>query len=346
MSSRAVNLTILALLLLELASGLGSFLVGRPEGAWVFWLHGIGGLSLVALLIWKWRIVMRSFARRGAGPWSIAPGALGVLFIGTLATGIWWAVVGRGSLPVPFYGDMRPLVLHAILAFLLVPPFALHAALRWPRVRHTDFTSRRAALRLLAVGAGGFVLWRGLAAASTVSAGPDRRFTGSREEASFEGNAHPVTNWLSDSRQRIAADAWRLEVRGAVSEPYVLGYRELGELPQRTLRATLDCTGGWYTRQDWSGVPLSSLLARAGVAEEARSVRAVSATGYSRRFGLGEAEELLLATHVGDDRLSQGHGFPVRLVAPSRRGYHWVKWVERIEVSERPAWWQPPLPLQ
>ena len=346
MSSRAVNLLILALLLLELASGLGSFLVGRPEGAWVFWLHGIGGLSLVALLIWKWRIVVRSFARRGAGPWSIAPGALGLLFLGTLATGIWWAVVGRGSVPVPFYGDMRPLVLHAILAFLLVPPFALHAALRWPRVRHTDFTSRRAALRLLAVGAGGFVLWRGLAAASTVSAGPDRRFTGSREEASFEGNAHPVTNWLSDSRQRIAADAWRLEVRGAVSEPYVLGYRELGELPQQTLRATLDCTGGWYTRQDWSGVPLSSLLARAGVGEEARSVRAVSATGYSRRFGLGEAEELLLATHVGGDRLSQGHGFPVRLVAPSRRGYHWVKWVERIEVSERPAWWQPPLPLQ
>ena len=346
MSSRAVNLTILALLLLELASGLGSFLVGRPEGAWVFWLHGIGGLSLVVLLIWKWRIVMRSFARRGAGPWSLAPGALGVLFLGTLATGSWWAVVGRGSLPVPFYGDMRPLVLHAILAFLLVPPFALHAALRWPRVRHTDFTSRRAVLRLLAVGAGGFVLWRGLAVASTVSAGPDRRFTGSREEASFEGNAYPVTNWLSDSRQRIAADAWRLEVRGAVSEPYVLGYRELGELPQQSLRATLDCTGGWYTRQDWSGVALSSLLARAGVSGEAQSVRAISATGYSRRFGLGEANGLLLATHVGGDRLTSGHGFPVRLVAPGRRGYHWVKWVERIEVSERPAWWQPPLPLQ
>ncbi len=346
MSSRAVNLLILALLLLELASGLGSFLVGRPEGAWVFWLHGVGGLSLVVLLIWKWRIVMRSFARRGAGPWSIAPGVLGVLFLGTLATGVWWAVAGRGSVPVPFYGEMRPLVLHAILAFLLVPPFALHAALRWPRVRRADFTSRRAVLRLLAVGAGGFVLWRGLAAASTIAAGPERRFTGSREEASFEGNAHPVTNWLGDSRQRIAADAWRLAVRGAVSGPYALGYRELGELPQRTLRATLDCTGGWYTRQDWSGVPLAALLARAGVTEEAQSVEAISVTGYRRRFGLGEAEGLLLATHVGGERLSQGHGFPVRLVAPRRRGYHWVKWVERIEVSERPAWWQPPLPLQ
>ena len=87
MSSRAVHLTILALLLLELASGLGSFLVGRPEGAWVFWLHALGGLSLVVLLTWKWRIVLRSFARRGAGPWSIAPGALGVLMkIPTIST--------------------------------------------------------------------------------------------------------------------------------------------------------------------------------------------------------------------------------------------------------------------
>ena len=345
MSTRAVNLVILALLLLELASGLASFLVGAPEGRWVFWVHGVGGLSLVVLLIWKWRIVVRSFARRGAGLWSIAPAALGVCFLGTLATGLWWALVGRGSVPVPLYGDMRPLVLHAILAFLLVPPFALHAALRWPRVRHADFTSRRAMLRLLAVGAGGFVLWRGVAAASTLS-GPERRFTGSREEASFEGNAHPVTNWLSDSRQRISAESWRLEVGGAVSEPYALGYRELGELPQRALRATLDCTGGWYTTQDWSGVPLPALLELAGVDAEARSIRAISATGYSRRFGLGEAEGMLLATHVGGERLSSGHGFPARLVAPTRRGYHWVKWVERIEVSERPPWWQPPLPLQ
>ena len=311
----------------------------------MFWLHGIGGLSLVALLLWKWRIVMRSFARRGAGPWSIAPGALGVLFLGTLATGIWWAAIGRGSLPVPIYGEMRPLVLHTILAFALVPPFALHAALRWPRVRHSDFTSRRALLRLLAVGAGGFVLWRGVAAASALS-GPQRRFTGSREEASFAGNAHPVTNWLSDTRQRIAADAWRLEVGGAIAEPYVLGYGELAELPQRTLRATLDCTGGWYTTQDWSGVPLPALLARRA------SPRMRGASRRSRRratagaFGLGEAEGLLLATHVGGERLSAGHGFPVRVIAPERRGYHWVKWVERIEVSERPPWWQPPLPLQ
>ena len=345
MSARAVNLALFALLLLELVSGLASFLVGSAEGRWVFWLHSAGGLSVVVLLAWKWRIVARSFARRGAGVWSLAPALLGVLFLGILLTGLWWLIVGRGTLLVPFYGEMRPLVLHTILALALVPLFALHVVLRWPRRPAAAFASRRAALRLLAVGGAGFALSRGLALAAPHT-GPGRRFTGSREEASFTGNAHPVTNWLSDSRQRIPADEWRLEVRGAAREPLALGYRALDALARRARRATLDCTGGWYTVQDWSGVPLAALLERAAPSGDARSVVVTSATGFSRRFGLGAAPRLLLATHVGGERLSAGHGFPLRLVAPGRRGYHWVKWVVRVEVSERPGWWQPPLPPQ
>lgn len=344
MSARATNLAILALLLLELASGLGSLLVGSPDGRWVFWLHGAGGLSLVLLIGWKWRIVARSFARRGAGPWSFTPVLLGVLFLGVLLSGLWWAAVGRGAVIVPFYGEMRPLVLHTILALALVPPFALHALLRWPGTR-AAFADRRAVLRLLAVGAGGLALSRGLAATASRT-GPDRRFTGSREEASFTGNAHPVTNWLSDSRQRIAREDWRLSVDGAVRAPFALDYDGMAALAAEARRATLDCTGGWYTVQEWSGAPLAGLLARAEPLPGARSVRVVSATGYDRRFGLGDASRLLLATEVGGERLSAGHGFPVRLVAPGRRGYHWVKWVVRVEVSELPAWRQSPLPTQ
>ena len=344
MSARATNLAILALLLLELASGLGSLLVGSPGGRWVFWLHGAGGLSLVLLIGWKWRIVARSFARRGAGPWSFTPVLLGVLFLGVLLSGLWWAAVGRGAIPVPFYGEMRPLVLHTILALALVPPFAVHALLRWPGTR-AAFANRRAVLRLLAVGAGGLALSRGLAATASRT-GPDRRFTGSREEASFTGNAHPVTNWLSDSRQRIAREDWRLSVDGAVRAPFALDYDGMAALAAEARRATLDCTGGWYTVQEWSGAPLAGLLARAEPLPDARSVRVVSATGYDRRFGLGAASRLLLATEVGGERLSAGHGFPVRLVAPGRRGYHWVKWVVRVEVSELPAWRQSPLPTQ
>ena len=345
MSARATNLAILALVLGELASGLGGYLAGGGGAAWVTWAHGMGGLALVALLGWKWRIVARSFARRGAGPWALPSLLLAALFLATLATGLLWVLGAGVGLAIPGYGEVRPLALHAALGALLAIPFVPHAIARWPRARPADFASRRALLRAAAVGAAGFALWRGAEAVAAVT-GPGRRFTGSREEASFAGNAHPVTNWLGDRTRRIDAAAWTLRVGGGEARsPYRLGLAEV-EAAGGALTATLDCTGGWYTTQRWTGASLGALLDRAGAGEGARSVVVRSATGYWRRFPIGEARGFLLASRVGGERLSAGHGAPARLVAPRRRGYDWVKWVEAIEVSARPAWLQPPLPLQ
>ncbi|WP_407647156.1 molybdopterin-dependent oxidoreductase [Goekera deserti] len=53
----------------------------------------------------------------------------------------------------------------------------------------------------------------------------------------------------------------------------------------------------------------------------------------------------MLATDAGDAPLAARHGAPVRLVAPGRRGFWWVKWVTSVELSDRPPWWQSPFPL-
>jgi len=108
-----------------------------------------------------------------------------------------------------------------------------------------------------------------------------------------------------------------------------------------TLRATLDCTGGWYAEQEWAGARLDRLLN----GSEDGSIVVRSVTGYSRRFPRSDASGLLLATHVGGEPLSAGHGAPARLVAPGRRGFWWVKWVTAIDVTDEPWWWQPPFPL-
>jgi DMSO/TMAO reductase YedYZ molybdopterin-dependent catalytic subunit len=70
-----------------------------------------------------------------------------------------------------------------------------------------------------------------------------------------------------------------------------------------------------------------------------------SVTGYTRRFSVDHARHLLLATRVAGGPLSHGHGFPVRLVVPDRRGFEWVKWVVRIRVLRGSYLLQPPLPL-
>jgi DMSO/TMAO reductase YedYZ molybdopterin-dependent catalytic subunit len=107
------------------------------------------------------------------------------------------------------------------------------------------------------------------------------------------------------------------------------------------IRATLDCTGGWYSVHDWSGIRLDRVLpATPGLSVVVRSV-----TGYARRLPSGDASRTWLATRLDGVELPADHGGPVRLVAPGRRGFWWVKWVSSIEIEDTPWWWQPPFPL-
>jgi len=145
-----------------------------------------------------------------------------------------------------------------------------------------------------------------------------------------------VSSWMFDSIPEIYATSWTLK---APTRKWA--YDELARFDDR-LTATLDCTGGFYSTQEWSGVRLDRLLGGASGA----SIRVISHTGYDRRFPLDEAPRLLLATSIGARPLDPGHGYPARLVSPDRRGFWWVKWVVAIEVDDLPYWWQSPFPLQ
>ena len=122
--------------------------------------------------------------------------------------------------------------------------------------------------------------------------------------------------------------------------PTALPLNNLPALATVARTATLDCTGGWYTTQIWRGLDVAALLDRAVVLPDAVAVGFLSATGYRWSVPLGEISELLLATHVGDQLLDHGHGAPLRLVAPGRRGFQWVKWVTEVRVLTAPDYGQ------
>jgi DMSO/TMAO reductase YedYZ molybdopterin-dependent catalytic subunit len=332
MTPRATDWGLAALVSIGLATGGLTLYAGSHGDAWIYAVHGAAGFALVGLVAWKlkrvWRRLRDPALRDGSSPVGIA--AL-VIVAAALASGIAWS---SGVTPDPLGFSL--LAWHEALGATLMAVVAWHAATRARFPTRANPSGRRDIVRAGVGAAFAYGAWR-LQPAATGLVGlrsAKRRFTGSFEASSFTGNDFPSTSWVADKPRVLDPDRWSLRIDGLVDTPAELGLGELG--PRDELTATLDCTGGFYSTQEWAGVRLDRLIASARPHANARHVRVISRTGYRWSFSLADARGLLLATHVGGEPLSQEHGAPARLVAPGRRGFEWVKWVERLEVTDQP----------
>jgi hypothetical protein len=325
---------LLVALLLAFATGLGSVANGSAGGHWVVIAHGVVAFVVVLLVPWKGRVVRRGLARARRTRWLSL--LLAVLAVATLLAGL----LHTTGLVRTIAGELGMWV-HIAGALALLPLVIWHVLARRSRPRRADL-SRRTLLRagVFTGAAAGLYVTQTAIVTATGLPGAGRRFTGSYEAGSFDAAAMPSYSWLDDSTPAVDPDRWRLTV-GDGRTTRELTLRDLSEYDTR-VRATLDCTSGWYAEQDWAGVPLAALFPDTG---DARSVYVHSATGYWIRFPVRDLGHLLLATTVNGEALRPGHGFPARIVAPGRRGFWWVKWVDRVELTTTPWWWQPPFPV-
>ncbi|MEZ5247559.1 MAG: molybdopterin-dependent oxidoreductase [Acidimicrobiales bacterium] len=142
---------------------------------------------------------------------------------------------------------------------------------------------------------------------------------------------------------QVDPDTWTLSFTGMVDNPYTLTFDEIlamDELEEHTV--TLSCVsnevgGGLVGTADWLGVPLTSLLERAGVQNGATQIVGRSVDDWTAGFPtdtLDDGRTALLAVGMNGEPLPIIHGFPARLVVAGLYGYvSAVKWIEEISLT-------------
>ncbi len=127
-----------------------------------------------------------------------------------------------------------------------------------------------------------------------------------------------------------------LLVSGRVATPLDLSYEDVLRYPAVTETAILYCAGVFENEpdRDWYGVPVTAILESAGVQPEATRLIFHASDGYKTTLSIDRVAETgaILAYQVDGAILSEGDGYPFRLVSPELEGEMWIRWLSRIEV--------------
>ena len=241
---------------------------GSPQWVAALHVHRMLGFGIVALLFWKGRnilarLLVRRLWRRNWMAYSFSLLMLALL-LASLGLGIAWSHAG------PFYlGGISGVSWHIYLSLALTPVLVWHTVRHRWNFRTRFWADRRMALKLGGLSIAGLALWQTGELLNRVGdlPGAQRRFTGSYLSGAQAGNGFPATSWLNDAPELLDPAEWRLHVTGLVEQPLRLSLPDLvgANSEFKTVRATLDCTGGWHTTQDWTGIRLQYVLDLAGV---------------------------------------------------------------------------------
>jgi len=99
---------------------------------------------------------------------------------------------------------------------------------------------------------------------------------------------------------------------------------------------TLFCVEGWSTKILWEGVLISDILKDVKPKSDAKIIIFHAYDGYTTSLSLDyiEKNNIIMAYKMNNVTLPPERGFPLQLVAESKWGYKWIKWITEIELSE------------
>jgi DMSO/TMAO reductase YedYZ molybdopterin-dependent catalytic subunit len=137
--------------------------------------------------------------------------------------------------------------------------------------------------------------------------------------------------------QYIGLDNYRLKVTGLVANPgeYTVDEVIAGFQSYRKV-VKLHCVEGWSVTILWEGLLVEDLVERAQALPEANTVIFHAYDGYTTSLPLDYIvdQDILMAHKMNDVVLPPQRGAPFQLVAESKLGYKWIKWITEIELSD------------
>ncbi|MGB5904856.1 MAG: molybdopterin-dependent oxidoreductase [Xanthobacteraceae bacterium] len=166
---------------------------------------------------------------------------------------------------------------------------------------------------------------------------------------------------LADIPLEIDPAKFTIEVKGKVDKPLKLSLADLKKMPAKEIVAVTQCSGnsrgfstprvaggqsgnGAMGNARWKGVPLKTVLEKAGVQSGAKQVVFGGLDGpvsdktpdFAKALDLDHARdgEVMLAYSMNGTDLPMLNGFPVRLVVPGYYGTYWVKHLNEITVID------------
>jgi sulfane dehydrogenase subunit SoxC len=149
--------------------------------------------------------------------------------------------------------------------------------------------------------------------------------------------------------------AYTLLIHGMVDRPMMFTLADLKRFPAVSRIHFLECSGnfnrtappettpgqlaGLTSTSEWTGVPLSALFREVGVHPKSTWFLAEGgdAAVMTRSVPVAKAlDDALIAYGQNGEPLRPEQGYPARLFLPGWEGNASVKWIRRIELSDRP----------
>ena len=161
------------------------------------------------------------------------------------------------------------------------------------------------------------------------------------EVREYEGkNLSSVNDFRENSikgPQYVDIATYELEVTGLVEKPLTFTYEEVLEGYKHYEKVVrLDCVEGWSANILWEGMLVRDILKDAGVLPETKTVIFHAYDGYTTSFPIDYImdNDIIMAYKMNEITMPPERGYPFQLVAESKWGYKWIKWITKIELSD------------